>query len=709
MESLEGLVGELLQVEAWEDKSHVLFRHANVNNFFKKFPFLSILVEALDPEEKVALLSLVAIEQAEHILSPETFPHDGGEKLKAFSRKLVSIELFYKEMGGIVGYHTTLLSLLESRNTPTKDGKKRCFYPPQGIDIRKETSEVLRAISQGLEFLPIMAEIYPLGGAADRLRLYDKITGNSLPAAKLKFAGRTLLENLILDLEAREYLYYKIYGVQHFVPVAMMISSENEEHIRSICEENAWFGRPKELFFLFSQPLVPTISTNGKWCKTAPFEILMKPGGHGALWKVGREKGMFDWLARLGKTKALIRQINNPLAGVDYGLLAFFGIGCRENKLFGFASCDRRVKSSEGVNVLIENHVEGIVDYTLTNIEYCDFLRHGIEDGPKNKNSIYSKFPSNTNVLFADLQAVKKASIEHPMPGLLVNVKKAVFLAEDKTLHEEDVARLESTMQNIADRFSFQRKVSFAEETLDLPVFLTFNERRKTIGTTKKELTPGSSLVETPEGCFLEQMSNAQELLKEYCCFDIPEMHGGDLVVHPSCIFFYHPALGPLYRIIAQKIRGGSLSLGSELQLNIVNIDIEGLEVAGSLIIEATDPMGKKDASGLLSFALAGGRCMLKHVRVCNAGIDQEAQHVFWKREMIRKEACSIVLHGSAEFVAENVELHGNLTIEVEDGYRLTVKPQGNTLQWIKEKIDSPSWSWQYSMRPDGSIHLIKI
>ena len=46
-----------------------------------------------------------------------------------------------------------------------------------------------------------MGEIYPLGGAADRLGLVDPDTGECLPAAMLSYCGRTLLEGLIRDLQ----------------------------------------------------------------------------------------------------------------------------------------------------------------------------------------------------------------------------------------------------------------------------------------------------------------------------------------------------------------------------------------------------------------------------------------------------------------------------------------------------------------------------
>ncbi len=140
----------------------------------------------------------------------------------------------------------------------------------------------------------------------------------------------------------------------------------------------------------------------------------LKPGGHGVIWKLAREEGVFDWLLAWGRKKALVRQINNPVANTDHGLFAFTGIGCFQDKAFGFASCPRQVRAAEGINILVEKEEENGYGYVLTNIEYCDFKRLGIADKPAEPGSSYSLFPSNTNILFADLSAVLAAVRKMP-------------------------------------------------------------------------------------------------------------------------------------------------------------------------------------------------------------------------------------------------------------------------------------------------------
>ena len=92
--------------------------------------------------------------------------------------------------------------------------------------------------------------------------------------------------------------------------------------------------------------------------------------------------------------------------------------------VFGFASCPRLLQAAEGVNVVVEKKNGEVA---LTNIEYCDFQKYGIEDRPLKEGEPYSRFSSNTNILFADITAIERAVEVCPFPGLLVNLKDAAY------------------------------------------------------------------------------------------------------------------------------------------------------------------------------------------------------------------------------------------------------------------------------------------
>jgi len=710
---LHPLMEEYRQAHGIDERLALLDAWPDVKNFLQSSHPLVSRLPQLSPAGALIVKSLAVLQQVDRLLPRSYFnwPVDADKRLQVLIDQLTSVDKFYHEIGGLLGYHWMMLKFLGGERPSETEVESVTYSPAQGIDIQQETPAVREMIVWGLRHLPQMAEIYPLGGAADRLRFQDEKTGVPLPAAKLPFLGKTLFEHLIADLEAREYLYYQLFGQPICTPIAVMTSPEkdNHSHVLTICEEKQWFGRPKESFRFFCQPLVPTVNEEGQWCCVGLLKPLLKPGGHGVIWKIARDEGIFTWLREKSRTKALVRQINNPIAGTDYGLLAFAGWGCHKDKIFGFASCDRQVKSSEGVNVLCERKYKAQAEYALTNIEYCDFKKYGIVDEPTAPGSPYSKFTSNTNILFADLCALENASVRAPMPGLLINLKKTNYRLENGKTKEEAIARLESTMQNIADCFTEVLSVPLAEGKMgELKTFITFNTRRKTISTTKREFALGASLLETSEGCFLDILHNARELLSANCNTQVPEVNDplDFFVKGPTFIFLYHPALGPLYSIIAQKIRGGRIGFGSELQADIAELDMRDLDLEGSCVIRADTIMEKKVEGEALLFGDRAGRCTLHRVKIRNAGIDREAPNVYWRNEIVRKECCQIILHGSAEFEAYDVVLEGDLAIEVEDGHRVIARLGENGVIFEDEEIASPTWKWTHNITDQNLIIL---
>ncbi len=670
--------------------------------------FSRVSLQGFSLEEEFIIRSIVAIGQEKIFSTSETLVK---EEMHELLKTLVCLERFYKEIGGVIGYQLTLLQFL-CKPKRRFSADKAIVHAPWGLDFSKPSRQLTEAIYFAIDKMEELSEMYPVGGAADRLRLQDAITGSSMPAAFLSFNGDTLLGRLIGDLQVREYLYYKVKGRQITLPVAMMTSEkDNHASIMKLFEQENWFLRPKEKFAFFCQPLVPVVDKEGSWVLVGPMDPLLKPGGHGVIWKLARDQGIFSWLKEQGATKSIIRQINNPISSEDYGLLAFSGHGLKENKRFGFASCERLVKASEGINVVVEEKVEDGFSYTLTNIEYSDFTTYNIQDEPTIPGMKYSKFPSNTNLLFVDLPSIVEALDHCPIPGMLVNLKKVVYYTSIKERKELEVARLESTMQNIADCFQTRSSHSLElDENMNLDTYIIFNKRRKTISATKKEHVLGSSFLETPEGCFLDVMSNSRELLEEHCLFSLAGVADKpESFTHPSFVFHYHPALGPLYSLIGKKIRRGSLSLGSELILHIAECDVEDLSIEGSFQVAAQRVMGEVNEDGILCYSEKVGRCTLKNVKVKNQGVDYEKDNIFWKQVIHRKESCRILLEGESEFYAENVIFSGDLEIVVEHGYRVTATEKEGKLSFYKEKISSRSWEWKYSFAPDKSLHIEKV
>lgn len=711
--SLKSLFSLLQKASSSSEKMTILNAMIPVQNFFSSHPLLQENFSKLPDDAKYVLTMLLAIGQGSAVFSDE----DGNpslEQLQELADILLPVEKFYDTIGGVIGYHLTVLQLLAGKPKTCAEDTEIHYENPEGIDLLQRSSNSDQKVRWGIELMGQMAEIYPIGGAGDRLQLYDDDTGELLPAAELKFCGRTLLEGLIRDLQGREYLYYKLMGKQLVTPIAMMTSQEksNHYHINNICEELLWFGRPKESFKMFLQPLVPVITDEGNWVMSSPLRPALKPGGHGVIWKQAIDNGIFDWFESLGRPKALVRQINNPIAGTDNGFLALTGIGCHEQKDFGFASCFRLLNTSEGMNVLVEKKMNEAYEYSITNVEYTEFEKHGIKDVPAAPGSPYSIFPANTNILFIDLKAVREAVAICPIPGMLINMKNNVS-CKDPQGREIVVrsGRLESTMQNIADYIvdRFKEPLEKGQQS-KLRSFLTYNERRKTISVTKQLYQAGKPLIGTPEACLYEMLQNYEDLLRNYCGIEVPSVPSEKeyLQFGPPFLVQFHPAVGTLFTVISQKIRKGSIKPHSEWIIEAAEVDIENIELAGSLIIEASEIMGKKNDHGLLSYSSDNGKCVLKNVKIENLGMEEISLQNYWKNKITRLESLHILLHGNAEFHAENVTFKGDIRIEVPDGERVVARQIGEDIDYSSEPISSPSWYWKYSFGENDTINLQK-
>ncbi|KAK6932981.1 hypothetical protein RJ641_035875 [Dillenia turbinata] len=658
--------------------------------------------------------------------------------LKGLLKTLVEVEGFYDCIGGIIGYQITILELLTHA---TAEKQVNCsqqinevmgcetleIHPPRGLDLSQNTDYATQAALWGLEGLPELGEIYPLGGSADRLGLVDPDTGECLPAAMLPYCGRTLLEGLIRDLQAREFLYYKIYGKQCITPVAIMTSSakSNHERITALCERLRWFGRGRSNFQLFEQPLVPAVSADdGQWLVSEPFTPLCKPGGHGVMWKLAYDRGIFKWFHEHGRKGATVRQVSNVVAATDLTMLALAGIGLRYGKKLGFASCKRNSGATEGINVLIEKKtLEGKWAYGISCIEYTEFDKFGISDGSLSSKSLDAEFPANTNILYVDLasaELVGSSNGQASLPGMVLNTKKPIVYTDHFGIRH----RLECTMQNIADNFvsTFSaRHYKGVEDVID--TFLVYNERRRVTSSAKKKRRHGDkSLHQTPEGSLLDIMRNAYDLLS--CCdIKIPEIEDNDKYINsgPPFLILLHPALGPLWEVTRQKFQGGSIARGSELQVEPAEFLWRNVQLDGSMIIVAENVMGSimtdKDGEPILQYGRRCGKCKLQNVKVQNKGINWNCkENVYWKHDMQRHQALKVILRGNAEFEATNVTLKGNQVFEVPDRHKLKITSSGDSgvvaqLHPIEEeKMDTGSWFWKYKNKgTDIELELVEL
>lgn len=563
-------------------------------------------------------------------------------------------ERFWWDVGGLMGYQVLLMQQLCNH---TSESQLSLEHPPT-ISLQPPTESIWSAMHLALQRLSEVALILPVGGAGDRLGLQDPVSGEALPVALLHFDGRSLLQGIIEDLEALEWLCYRVTGKQVTVPIVMMTSAEKHNHsrIRDLCERQHWFKRPRESFRLIQQPRVPAIDDRGSWVFTGPGEILLKPGGHGAIWRLLDERGIFQWLADLHVRYGLIRQINNPLAGSDNLLLSLLGLGISNKKLMGLASCPRLVGASEGMNVLCRRPLPDGTDTTLTNIEYTAFKHHGLRDEPEAPGSLYSCYPCNTNIIFADLQGLKERFGSFPMPGLTLNLKEGA-VGSGASAKRLVMGRLEGTMQNLADFLSIRQPRDSLEQ---LPTFCTYTPRNLCISVTKRQCGASGDLLETPQGADRDLQRQRYQLLLD-AGWQLPAW---DDVAPLPCRLRWHPALGPLHTLIKQRLGSGSITHGSWLQLELAECGMHKLALDGVLQIYAACPFGGS-AHGQHHYAATAAQVELIDCSITNEPLQQQQLHDL---SYVPQQGCVIELQGRSRFTAKGVHLNGAQHIVVADG-----------------------------------------
>ena len=286
--------------------------------------------------------------------------------------------------------------------------------------------------------------------------------------------------------------------------------------------------------------------------------------------------------------------------------------------------------------------------------------------------------PSRLRPLCAPCQAAEgavrtsmaTACTDALLPGMILNTGKKMCYWDALAGEERAVpaGRLECTMQNLADVMGEARDAPLErdDDKAALRTFLVYNQRRKVTSSAKRQRKPGSTHIhQTPDGSFYDLQRNAADLLA-LCGIHAPEVrvavvvwgrgarHAGGqaggaqaptplpppstpqvgavaeyLERGPGLIFLFHPALGPLWEVVAQKLRGGRLAPRAEVQLEVAEVCWCDVSVDGSLLVRADAVMGhtqqqqqeeRGEAGGdaLLAYSARCGRVRMHNVRVEN-------------------------------------------------------------------------------------------
>jgi UDP-N-acetylglucosamine pyrophosphorylase len=668
-------LNKIINLSSLREKTSYLKKNEKVIKYLKNNSLLNKSLSKLLDYETFFIYFLIFVNQENIFSSFEKNKKRYFLQIKTLVQELSKVDKFYSPIGGIIGYYLEFISLLEDK----KVNKNIKFYHPNYVNIEKRTNEVNKFIDTGIKNLDKVAFASPMGGAADRFNLLNPKTKEPMPLAGLNFLNSNLLKLLIDDLFALEYLYFIKTNKKITIPMVIMTSDAKNNHrnILDIFEKNKYFHRTKENFYFIKQPMSPVISENKDFLLDSNNNLLLKPSGHGVIWKLMKDNKVLDRLLNRNISSLLIRQVNNPIAYTDYNPLALLGYAKKNKKAFGFLSCPRLVNTKEGMNLLREVKNQNY-SYNYTNIEYTDFKKYDLKDEKKSKTSPYSKYPSNTNILFADIKQIIKALKKNEFFNLIINLKTKV------KQNNKDVtcARLESTMQNISDFILDKSKTKLKiSEQKKLKTFVLYNKREKTISAIKKQYLSKQDAIESDKKCFYDILNNYFDLLKNYCNVNMPLINSFENFLKNKLNFtcYINPILGPMYEIISKKIIKGEFKKNFDLYLNIANLHIENINLSGSLIIDVKNPTFDSNI-------FKNTKCYLKNIKIYNLGIDKTLENNYSQNIIKRKESLKIILNENSFFYAENLTFNNNFFIEVPSNYIATAYEENKTIKYTLKK-----------------------
>lgn len=622
---------------------------------------IKISLDELDEAEKKILRHLQEENQLSSWIDSFLDMPKPLNMLRSQLKIMIDTDSFYEDHGGIEGYHRISKRLFSGIRSGTEEDSKVSIPP---LVLKKDLSS--KEVEKALSFLSQTAFIFPVGGAGDRLNLIDKKSGKSLPAALLNFDGKTLLEGLFADVDALERLYRLYTHKSICIPVVLMTSHEKDNHhqICSLLEEKKYFGKDKKNVYFITQSQVPVVDQEGNYLFNSG-RIITKPGGHGVLWKLLTQSNFLPKLRNAGIEHLVVRQVNNPLAARSTTILQLLLEATKSNKEFGFVSCSRRVGSPEGM-IVLKYLPRDNAEY-ISNIEYTEFAKFGLEDIPDPSNRGYSKYPANINLLYIKMDALIKAMEKETIPGLLMNAKSS-YTKDGQVLK---YGRLESTMQSIADLFHTSSNSPLRSFILHMP-------RSECFSVTKRLSKSGLVEADTPQSAFYDDQAFIHKVLIDHCLSKVIPLPKIENLLNDgySCLFHFAFCMNPLSLSLPRIIQQCQFNKKSFLSLSTSDVEMKECILNGGLRIEAKSI--DKDKV----------KAKLENITINNKGLNCYDDISKLYQEGAEKGECVYIKLGiNAEFYCEGVTLNGPVTWNVPDNTRVIVSEKGGRISIKRSPI----------------------
>lgn len=397
----------------------------------------------LTPEDMELAECLIA-DREEHLFSRWDKPGVNDDKKRAFLATLMAAHRAYP--GGLPAYIKNARALLAGATTGNNPYDGYTPEQPDIVDLSAFGDAYASAESAGLAAFARTAVVLVAGGLGERLGYHGikldipvEVTENTSYLAH--YAG--------VVREASRKL-----GSQ--IPLVIMTSMDTCEGTAATLAANRNFGLESGQVTILRQELVPALADiDARLALEKPYELIMKPHGHGDIHLLLHSSGTAKKLAGEGIRYLLFIQDTN---GQVFNA-ALAAVGASEQHGYDFNSIAVNRVPGEAVGGITTLVKPGSPDLTI-NVEYNQLdplLRATVSpEGDVPDGRGHSRFPGNINLLVIRMEPYLR--VLESTRGIIAEFVNPKFTDASRTAFKKP-ARLETLMQDLPKFFVSGEKV----------------------------------------------------------------------------------------------------------------------------------------------------------------------------------------------------------------------------------------------------------
>lgn len=533
--------------------------------------FANASTELFTEEARELATSLLA-EGQQHLFADWDAPGVNDDRKKEFLEVLLTSHRSYP--GGLPGYIRNARVLLADASTGRNPYEGLTPEQPDIVDLSGFGDSYSAAESTGLAAFARTAVVLVAGGLGERLGYSGikldipvEVTGNTSYLAH--YAG--VIRAASTKLGRR-------------IPLVIMTSKDTRAGTLATLEKNRNFGLEDGQITILCQELVPALADiDARLALEKPYELIMKPHGHGDIHMLLHTSGTAKKLAAEGVQYLLFIQDTN---GQVFNA-ALAAIGVSEQKGYDFNSIAVNRVPGEAVGGITTLVKPGSPGLTI-NVEYNQLdplLRATVSpEGDVPDEHGFSRFPGNINLLVIRLEPYLR--VLESSCGIIAEFVNPKFSDAARTCFKKP-ARLETMMQDLPKLFTSGEKVG-----------VTVFDRTWCFSACKNNLVEAADKV--AKNGPPESASSAEN---DFYLAGRAKLKAAGMTVTeaPTCLIRGIPfvagprvILKPSFALtrdeVKERIRGGAISGGATLLLD-GDIHLENVTVAdGATLVVSTVP-----------------------------------------------------------------------------------------------------------------------